>query len=212
MSNTMRSIRLSILAGLLAISARGVLAQTSSSIDISGTWLLNEKLSDDPMAIFQKRMQQMHASGGGHGGGGEHGGGGGGGGGYGGHHGEGGGGNSHGTSSQGGDHAHHFEAPAKIVILQTDKQVTMIPEGRDTVTVVPDGAEHTRKTPNGDVDVTASWKDLGLDVHIKSAEGREVDRVYRINSDGRLEVVTEMQPLSGDKIEIVARYDPAPSK
>jgi len=172
---------------------------------------LNEKLSDDPKAIFEKRMHQMHASGaerGSGGGYGEHAGAGS----YGGHHSGMGGGYSHSDSNQGGDHAHRFEVPQKIVILQTDNQVTMIPEGRDTVTVVPDGAEHTKKTPNGNVEVTAGWKDLGLDVKVKGAEGREVDRVYRINSDGRLEVITEMQPPSGDKIQVVARYDAAPAK
>jgi hypothetical protein len=91
--------------------------------------------------------------------------------------------------------------------VSTDQQVTFMPQGRDTLVVIPDGKEHERKTNVGVTSTQAEWKDLALEVKVKSQDGREAKRLYRINSDGLLEVVTEFQPPQGEKITIVLRYD-----
>jgi len=194
---------------LSALLALGVLssaaaADAPSGVDLSGTWVLNQKLSDDPQAM----MKQFHNSSGGSGGG------------YGGHHGGGGGGgySGHGGGSgNGGAPGQHMGefAPQRLIIVESGDKVVMIPEGRDSVTVIPDGEEHDRQTPAGVAKVEASWTDVALQVKMTTPTGHEATRLYRINSDGRLEVATQLpaSPNSNEKPrEIVMRYDEATSK
>lgn len=184
-----------------------------SGVDLSGTWVLNQKLSDDPQAMWK----QHNGSGGG-GGGGHHGGGGGGysgggGGSYGGHHGGGGGYSGSGGGGAPGQHGGGDFAPVqKLTIIESGDKVVMIPEGRDSVIVIPDGKPHDRQTPAGVAKVEASWTDVALQVKMTSPTGHEATRLYRINSDGRLEVVTQLPapPNSNEPPrEIVMRYDEA---
>lgn len=94
--------------------------------------------------------------------------------------------------------------------MSATRRLTMIPEGRDTLTIVPDGKKHKQKTAVGDVEIEATWVRLDLELKTKGSEGGEMKRVYRINDDGRLEIVTELElPRAGDKVEIVMRYDPS---
>ncbi len=103
-----------------------------------------------------------------------------------------------------------MDTPKKLVILQDDRKLTLIPEGRDTVTVIPDGKEHKTKTLLGETDVKGEWKELSL-VLTTTINGHDVTRIYRIDDEGRLEVATEIKLQTGDKIEIVSRYDEAKS-
>jgi len=211
---TKTSVVAVVILTLAPAAMKSVHAQ-SQGVDLSGTWVLNTKLSDDPSAIMKQRMEAMHASGGGGGSyGGHHGGGYGGGAGYsggGGHHGGGYGGGDGGSDHQGAqDRARQFAPAQKLVIVENAQQIMMIPEGRDTVTVVPDGKKHERKTPAGTATVEAHWNDAALEVAVTSPGGHEITREYRINADGRLEVITELPaPNGGDKTKIVMRYDEA---
>ena len=181
---------------LLAVLALGLMSSAAaadppSGVDLSGTWVLNQKLSDDPQAMMKA-------------------------GGYGGHHG-GGSGNHGGGGGNGGAPGQHMGefAPQKLIIVEAGDKVVMIPEGRDSVTVIPDGKEHDRQTPAGVAKIEASWTDVALQVKMTSPMGHEATRLYRINSDGRLEVVTQLPgpPNSNEKPrEIVMRYDEAPTK
>ena len=191
---------------LSAVLALGVVssaaaADAPSGVDLSGTWVLNQKLSDDPQAM----MRQFHDSSGGSGSG------------YGGHHGGSGYSGHSGGSANGGAPGQHMGefAPQKLTIVESGDKVVMIPEGRDSVIVIPDGKEHDRQTPAGVAKVEASWTDVALQVKMTTPTGHEATRLYRINSDGRLEVVTQLPPppnTNEKPREIVMRYDEAPAK
>jgi hypothetical protein len=173
-----------------------------AAVDISGTWVLNAELSDDPREVIQARMEKMRGRG------------------YGNPGGSSGGGPSGGRPPTGGapggepeqlrQRLRQLEPSRRIVIIQDDSWVTVVAEGRDTLSVVPDGKKHMHKTAIGDMEIVATWKDLSLELRTKGREGRELKRWYRINDDGRLEVVTELTlPPTGEKIDIVMRYDEA---
>lgn len=219
--SVLRICPLIVVAGLLAASVAYAGDVVTSGIDLSGTWVLNKELSDNPQEVMKKRMESMRPPGGGGPGGMRPPGGGGG---------MGGGGVPGGGGGMGGpppgagpggmddeDNPEHEQMkkrfremePAKqIVIVSTDEQVTFMPQGRDTLVVYPDGKKHDHKTHVG-VTTQAEWKHLALEVQVKDQNGREAKRLYRINSDGQLEVVTEFQPPQGEKITIVMRYDDA---
>jgi hypothetical protein len=203
MSNITRWIQIVAFSGGLGLAAApAARAETLSNVDLSGTWILNESLSDDPREVMKQKMDETQSRQGGRfrgGSGMAPGGGRRAGGGYGG-----------GDREQMHERMSQLEAVRKLVILQSDDQVTMIPEGRDTVSVVTDGETHKVKTVLGEAELQATWKDLALEVRAKGPGGREVVRWYRINSDGRLEVVTTFElPRVDEKVEIVMRYDEA---
>jgi hypothetical protein len=189
-----------VVASLLATSAVKASDAPSPGVDLSGTWVLNTELSDDPKEVMKERMQSMRA-----------------------HGGPGGRGSRPGGPPPGGgfggseqDHekmrqrVREFEPARRIVIVSGDQHVTMIPEGRDSLTVIPDGTPRERKTPLGVVTMEAEWKDMTLEVKTKGQYGREAKQLYRINADGRLEVVMEIpMPGGGDATQIVMRYDEA---
>lgn len=197
MSNITKWIQIvAFSSGLGLVAVRGASPETPSSVDLSGTWVLNEALSDDPRDVMQKRMEAGRRGGYGRGG----------------HGGPPGGpppdGGNGGDRQRTRERLAQLETPRRIVILQDNDRITMIPEGRDTVSVVPDGETHTVKTVMGNAEVQAKWKDLALEIRTKGPEGREFVRWYRINADGRLEVVTTLQlPRDKEKVEIVLRYD-----
>ena len=175
------------------------------SIDISGKWRINKDLSDDPREVMKKKMEELRRehSGppvGGMGGGPP-------GGGMGGRHRRGG--------NPGGSNREEMEqrlrdaeqARREILILQKGDDVTLIYANGDTVAIVPDGQKHTRQTRVGDVTTEALWKDFTLEVK-STARGREMKRLYRISSEGRLEVVSFINlPRANDSVEVVAVYD-----
>ncbi len=197
------------LAALLAAAFLFLVAPRGSAqllgIDLSGTWVINYDLSDDPHEVIQKKMREMHAGrhgfdGGMRGGGGEWGGGGWGAG----------PGRYSPPGGRGGEDMPRLQpmhAPPRIVILQDDQSITMIPEGRDTLRIVPDGKKRKIKTPLGEMEVKGEWKGLSLVLTTKSPNGHQITRTYRINDDGRLEVVTTVELPTGDKVEIAMRYD-----
>jgi hypothetical protein len=208
--SVLRICPLIIVTGLLTSSVAHAGDIVTAGIDLSGTWILNEKLSDNPQEIMRERMESMRPPGGGPPGGGMGGGGmrppGGGmpgGGGP-------GGGKGEPNREQMEQRMKQLEPAKRIVILSSDEQVTMIPQGRDTLVVFPDGKKHEHKTPAGVTSIQAEWKDLALEVKVKGQYGREAKRLYRINTDGLLEIVTEFEPPNGgEKITIVSRYDDA---
>lgn len=201
MSATRRQAAALLAAVTLTLPATRAQTQLLGT-DLSGTWVLNEALSDDPKEVLEKKRDELRARGGSPGGGSR--------GGF-------GGGSAGGPPMRSSGNQEQMQArlqgmkpPQKIVILQNDLQITMIPEGRDTLTIVPDGKKHKQKTAVGDVEIEATWVRLDLELKTKGSEGGEMKRVYRINDDGRLEIVTELElPRAGDKVEIVMRYDPS---
>lgn len=214
--SVLRICPLIIVTGLLASGVANAGDAATDGIDLSGTWILNEELSDNPQEIMQKRMESMRPPSGGPGGmpggggpGGMPGGpppGGGGRGGFGGP----GGGEGEPNPEQMEKRMKQLRPAKRLVIVSTDQQVTMIPQGQDTLVVFPDGKKHEHKTPAGLTTTQAEWKDLALEVKIKGPYGREGKRLYRINNDGLLEIVTEFEPpQGGEKITIVTRYDDA---
>ncbi|HET6348615.1 MAG TPA: hypothetical protein VFH88_05970, partial [Candidatus Krumholzibacteria bacterium] len=109
---------------------------------------------------------------------------------------------------------HNLGAPDRLVIAENDHDIMLIANSADTLDVVPDGKEHARKTPRGlTVTTQAQWNELALQVTTRGEGGREMTRVYRINSDGRLEVVTQLPARDGaEAMQIVLRYDDASAK
>ena len=203
--SVLRICPLIIVTGLLTSGVAFAGDTVTAGIDLSGTWILNEKLSDNPQEIMRERMESMRPPGGGPPGGGMGGGGLGGGGMR-----PPGGGKGEANREQMEQRMKQLEPAKRIVILSSDDQVTMIPQGRDTLVVFPDGKKHEHKTPAGVTSTQAEWKDLALEVKVKGQYGREAKRLYRINTDGLLEIVTEFEPPNGgEKITIVLRYDDA---
>ena len=194
---------------ILAVLAAGFLMSTAQagagenlSIDLSGTWRINDDLSDDPREVLQKKMEEMgggrsDGSRGGRGGGGGHKGGGG----Y--------GGNGGVNHEQMQERFRQLEqARRSMVILQEGGEVTMIYASGDTMTIVPDGKQHKRDTLLGEAETKAKWKDFALEVTTKGPQGAEMTRLYRISNEGRLEVVVFVQlPRDNERVEIVTVYD-----
>jgi len=201
--------------GVVALAANGD-AETTG-VDLSGTWVLNADLSDSPLKVIQEKMEEMRGRGGkgtpqGPPPGGGRGGGWPGGGAPGGHGGE---GDGFSGSPRGGEEMQKMQArleqtrpPYKIVITQNDDSITMMPAGLDTLAFVPDGEKRKHKTSRGEIEIKAKWENLALVLETKGPEGNQIQRLYRINDDGRLEIVTELElPRGGEKVEIVRRYD-----
>lgn len=208
-----------IAGGLLVASAPGAHAQLVG-IDLSGTWVINAGLSDNPQEVFRKHIEEMRAQGRGPGGeGGERGGGGEGGeggwgGGGGGHH-HGGWGGEGGEGGQGGGsadapHRQRMAPASRIVILEDDRKITMIPEGRDTITVYPDGQKRKIKTRLGEAEVKGEWKGQSLVLTTRMPNGHEITRTYSIDDNGRLQIADQIELRNGDTVQVVTRYDEAP--
>ncbi|HET6350242.1 MAG TPA: hypothetical protein VFH88_14280, partial [Candidatus Krumholzibacteria bacterium] len=70
-----RSLWILAAAGIALAFGHVRTGHAQSGVDLSGTWVLNKDLSDDPQAMMQKRRQSMRppGEGGGPGGGGGHG-------------------------------------------------------------------------------------------------------------------------------------------
>lgn len=223
-----RFVQLVLFLAAASLLSNGITAgaQESMSVNISGKWLINDKLSDNPREVLKKKMEELRANrgspdGGPAGGpGGEPGrgfekGGFGGGGRRGGMKGGRGGGPA-GDQSGGYQNREqmqersrsHMGAPSEILITQHDGIITMICTGGDTTTIVPDGKEHKSPTMRGEVKTQAEWKDFALHVRTQRQGKPELARLYRISDQGRLEVVTLVQlPGSDESIELKTVYD-----
>lgn len=180
---------------------------TAAAVVISGKWIINEKLSDDPQAFMQGR-------GGGPGGGKGQGHGpgpgappgGGKGGGYG--PGPGGGGAGDGDRDRIRERARTLARPMELTITQTDDRILLVTETGDSVTIVPDGEKRTVTRPAGTMETTARWNGPVLEVEHTAAVGRKATRIYRIDADGRLEVTTKIPAQDGKPAAtFVTRYD-----
>jgi hypothetical protein len=186
-----------------------------SGADISGKWRINRELSDDPREVMQKNMEALRE---GRGGGPKGGRGGPGGGGRGGRGGGFGGGPAGGRGPRGNGGAGREQmqerlrqlenSPRDMVILQEGDDVTMIHPNGDTLTVCADGKKRTHQMMLGEVEIHARWVDLALEVKTRRSSGSEKIRLYRISSEGRLEVVHLLRPpRASETIEIVTVYD-----
>ena len=164
------------------------------SMDISGTWRLNKQLSDDPRQVMQAKMTEMREKRGG-------------GGGY------GGGGRSGLDSDAVQKRLDQFDAARTMIrIDQSDGIVTMAYADSSVINIPTDGQERDVETPRGSVKRYASWLDFSLVVHTKTRDDSAMTRIYRINDDGQLEIVTKVNPRQmPEPIEIVAVYDLLPS-
>jgi hypothetical protein len=182
-------------------------SSTAAAVVLSGKWVINEKLSDDPQAFMQKRGGP--GAGGGKGGGYGPGPGGPPGGGNGGGYGPGpGGGAGDGDRDRIRERARTLARPKELTIVQSGEQILMIPETADTVRIVPDGETRTVARPAGTMETTARWNGPVLEIDHTSAVGRQATRIYRIDADGRLEVTTKIPAQDGKPAAtFVTRYD-----
>jgi hypothetical protein len=194
-----------IAAAVLAGPATGTApasgkSSTAAAVVLSGKWVINEKLSDDPQAFMQKRGGP--GAGGGKGGGYGPGPGGPPGG------GNGGGGAGDGDRDRIRERARTLARPKELTIVQSGEQILMIPETADTVKIVPDGETRTVARPAGTMETTARWNGPVLEIDHTSAVGRQATRIYRIDADGRLEVTTKIPAQDGKPAAtFVTRYD-----
>ena len=191
-----------IVGGLLLLTAASLAGDRP---DFSGTWQLNEQLSDDPIEVMRAEMQRRRASEtmgsmGGRGGGGMSGGGmsssGMGGGGMG-----------------GGGAAGHREDPMaaaerlerinrgaeKIEITQQGSQIRIhYADGRERL-FVTDGKKHLRESGVGDLQTKAKWKgDAKLVVKSTTEQRHEITEVYEFSPHRtRLHVTISVEGKSG---------------
>ncbi|MGE5175469.1 MAG: hypothetical protein ACM3JJ_03765 [Hyphomicrobiales bacterium] len=179
--------------------------------DLSGTWILNPKQSDDMAAKLRAGMEarRERMGGGGYGGRGGGGYGGRGGGGYG---GRGGGGGGWG-GPRGGFMQSVLRQPDTLEVNESGVQIQMIEPGRIPVVLYPDGKDHTREVGE-DASVTdhASWKSGALVVETKFGRGGKVTEAYALSKDGAtLTIDAKMEPpRGGDTIEVKSVYEKAP--
>jgi len=168
-----------IVGGLLLLTAASLAGDRP---DFSGTWQLNEALSDDPIEVMRAEMQRRRASetmgsmggrGGGMGGGGMGGGG-----------------------MGGGGSAGHREDPMaaaerlermnrgaeKIEITQQGSQIRIhYADGRERL-FVTDGKKHLRESGVGDLQTKAKWKgDEKLVVRSTTEQRHEITEVYEFS-------------------------------
>lgn len=172
-------------------------------MDLSGKWRLNKDLSDDPREVMRAQMAKMEGRrGGGAGGGGMRGGGPPGGGAP-------GGGRPPMSRDEMEARGERLErARQSIEIINGDTGIIMVYATGDTVTVIPDGVERATKTILGEERTTAYWDEFELVVVVEPSDRPPQRRRYRINDDGRLEIVTLVNlPMLEKPVEIVAVYD-----
>lgn len=182
------------------------LAASADHPDFSGTWELNEELSDNPREKMQEAMEQrmappMGGSGGGMGGGSM--GGGGSGGGMGGA-GKGGGGARGGAGGMGGPGdgmPDREEMQRRMRQIGERVRVMKIEHGEAGMIVVYadgnertlhlDGKKHYRETGRGDLEIKSKWSgDREITVKAKTEDGRRVSEKWELAAEGGLLEVT----------------------
>lgn len=186
--------------------------QTSDQVDFTGSWELNEELSDDPREKMRQAMGRSRGgrgggggggrgSSGGPGGGGGRGGGGisgsggaGGGGGGGGRGGRGGRGGTNGDSTGEGGFASQLERLRTLDVIHLEPELlTRDASGREA-SIFTDGQTFEHTTPRGHAEATAVWQRNGrLMIETKFDEDRLQTETWELVAAGqRLYVTTEM--------------------
>ena len=188
--------------------AGGLLLLTAASFagdrpDFSGTWQLNEQLSDDPVKVMRDEMQRRMAAAriGGMGGpgGGMSDGGMGGRGGMGGPGGDG-GGKGGGDPTAAAERMERLNRGAeKIEIAQRETEIRIhYADGRERL-LVPDGKKHLRESGIGDLQTKTKWKDDEKLVVKSTTEQRHlITEVYEYSPHGtRLHVTVSVDGKDG---------------
>jgi hypothetical protein len=173
-----------------------VRVDASGRPDFSGTWKLNEDLSEDP----RKKMQEAGGGRGGRGGGMGRGGGGEGGGGFGGRGGMGGGGGRRGGGDSGersGDGAMHLSetlaAQKVLTISHKDPQLVIADLNGRARTFFTDARKVEEERSEGTAKIQTKWKDQSI-VVVTKLGGREITDTYERAADGaRLFLTTKME-------------------
>jgi len=190
--------------------------------DLSGSWVLNQALSDNPRDMMQGRDSSGAPRGGG--GGGMRGGGrrgGFGGGGFGG--GAGGGGRGSFGGGRGGMSDEQrtrmrqtmqlvMNAPAALAVVVGDSSVTLVAEG-DTLLLPSNGRKVHRDAGDdseGAVDITGKWQGNDFVVERKVSGGGKVTEDYMRAPEGKqLYVIVSFQGGRGREVMFRRIYDPA---
>lgn len=185
--------------------------------DLSGTWTLNEAMSETAQEKMREMMSQRRGERGGGGFGGPPsgtgrggapaggwGGGSGGGGGFGGPRG------GRGTD-RGGPMASLDEGVDVIEISQSDDQLSIAySDGRLRI-LFTDGRKDERTGPMGDVVTTAKWNKEGqLVIKSKTRRGKTI-KIYRLDEDGKRLLVDIAIDSPRGEITIHRTYDPTPA-
>ena len=178
-----------------------VRVDASGRPDFSGTWTLNEDLSEDP----RTKMQEAGGGHGGHGRGGGgfggRGGGGEGGGGYGGHGGMSGHGGGHRGGGDSGEHggdgatrlSETLAAQKVLTISHKDPEVVITDLNGRARTLFTDARKVEEERSEGTAKIQAKWKDRSIVVVTKLGD-REVTDTYERAADGaRLFLTTKLE-------------------
>jgi hypothetical protein len=172
--------------------------------DLSGTWQLNEDLSQTPQQAMRQAGESMPPGGGRGGGMGRRGGGG-----------RGGGFRSGGAPQEDGGRG-GFEGPEKtMTIAWAAPQLTITyPSGRQRI-LYTDGRKAKEARPNGKTATTqASWTETGsLKVVTEGDEGRKRTEIFEITNDHRrLFILIGMEGRGPKPIQFRRAYDRAEEK
>jgi hypothetical protein len=201
------------LAALTSLATVVAADKAPSSVpDLSGTWQLNEDLSQTPQQAMRQSAEGVPPGGGRGGGMGRRGGGGRGGG----FPGGGGGGfRSGGAPPEDGGRG-GFEGPEKtMTIAWAAPQLTITyPSGRQRI-LYTDGRKAKEERPNGKTATTqASWTETGsLKVVTEGDEGRKRTEIYEITNDHRrLFILIGMEGRGPKPIQFRRAYDRAEEK
>ncbi len=194
---------------VLCLLPGGILASEERP-DFTGSWVLNEELSENPRDKMRQSMGGGRSGGGGMGGGGRGGGSGMGGGGRGGGSGMGGGGRggSMGGSGMGGDREamrqRFADAAAKAARLE-------ITQGEELSILYADGSLRVVPVDGEAGDIKSHWKGDRLVVELKGDGGRQIKETLQLAEDGaRLHVTTRMSgDLNRPTISFLRVYDMA---
>jgi hypothetical protein len=186
------------LAGAVLLAGLPVCAESGEAPDLSGSWELNERLSENPRDKMRETMQQRGGGPpGGMGGGGRGGGMGGGG--------RGGGpdgGIDPETMRRRGQELEQaarsmtiIQADPELTIIQADPELTIVyADGRER-RLYADGREHRREGGTGEVETKTKWKKDGrLVVRSTTERGQEIKETFRhAPGESRLYVTTEVK-------------------
>jgi hypothetical protein len=191
--------------------------------DLSGTWVLNESLSQDPRGVLREAAGKAHAEEGGGGGhrGGRRGGGGGGGG----FPGGGGGGGGQGRPRDGGAAApegdEHAGSPdlglgaKELHITGTGTELTLAgADGADQRILYTDGRKRSEERKGlGTVKTQAQWKDGALEVVTQGPKGRTKTEIFEMTHDRKKLYVLVTLEGYGKMPAVTFRrvYDPEPA-
>jgi len=192
---TAASVIVALVSGslLAARPAPGGDAQPAASVDLSGRWTYNVRLSDDAREKMREGMEKRGPGGGGMGGPGS---------------------GPGGPPGMGGaDDPREamravFEPAEELVIAQSESEIAVDEKFGRLRRLHPDGRKY--KTDNGATDIKAFWKEGKLVVEAKRARGQSVTETWERVPDGsRLIVNVRLEGGVSPKLELKRIYDRA---